>query len=371
MRNVQDAASAVALRRDEVGVLDEAAKGNRGVADVHPVDRRELAAQRQHRTENGGMLEALAVPAIVRGKIGGQSRQQGRRDRRDHPGIALSAARGFDLEAPAGFVGRDRRDAHDRLRRVHRSALLGDRLSQAARHDPEATVDVSEALLVSTLRSGGAAQAHLVPDPRHRDRFGVAPELGAQQRPPHRVVYLGARIATEPLRGRHALERLAVRVPLQEQRDDAEADLRGEAEGAKAQQIHRRSEPIDSAATEHSHDRGDPAQALLQTELAEQAEHVDVGGEPMMIVLLDLGVAERERHRQATELSAAFEERYAHSRAGEPICRSQTGEAAADYRDMWRGDVSHFSHSSPPPTFLSSRNARARARRVANQPRGH
>jgi len=81
--------------------------------------------------------------------------------------------------------------------------------------------------------------------------------------------------------------------------------------------------------------------------------------------------ARAEILRQATELSAAFEERYAHSRAGEPICRSQTGEAAADHRDMWRGDVSHFSHSSPPPTFLSSRNARARARRVANQPRGH
>ena len=91
---------------------------------------------------------------------------------------------------------------------------------------------------------------------------------------------------------------------------------------------------MDLAATKHSHHRRDPVQSAFKPKLADDLENVAIRGEPMVIILFDLGVPDRERHGETPELCAALEERYTESGAGEAVRCAQARKAAPDDGDV-------------------------------------
>src|SRR5262245_41326884 len=138
------------------------------------------------------MLELCTARAIGSGKVRHELRQQWGCDGRDDGRKALTPARGLDFEEISAAIGR-RRNASHRFGGVYRSAARENAVGETACHDAEPTLDVAEALAVAAAGPRRTAEAHLRPHPGHRDRFGVAAELRAQQRSPDQIVDLAAR----------------------------------------------------------------------------------------------------------------------------------------------------------------------------------
>ena len=160
--DVEEAPAVVALRLDEVRVLDEADERQLRVGDVGPVERAEAAVELEQQAQRGVVLDALAAGRGTRAR----SRRRGRR----------RAGRGRRRWAPSPRRRRSARGASRSRRRA--GSWPGPERAGRAGGDLEALGDRAAA----APRAGRSARARRRLDARRAARRTAAPTSAAGSR---------------------------------------------------------------------------------------------------------------------------------------------------------------------------------------------
>jgi hypothetical protein len=186
---------------------------------------------------------------------------------------------------------------------------------------------------------GARVQAR--PHPGHVDVGIVLAELAHQQRFPQRVVHALAHVLAQPLLGRHLLQRLPVGAQLELQAGPPEADHVAQREMPQQKERHvgeHRVEGMEVALIVDGRDRPREQHFIARPDLVDQAQHVLIGLEPVMVELLHRPVPVRflEPGGQPAHLRRGLVDGDLLAPPGQIIGGGQAGRAGPDDGDVAR-----------------------------------